>query len=109
MVWIPHGWDHKAITLEGWVHGEDNNILCVHWMTWCLPWSQCAEASRDLMLGKTGGRTEIKGELRESVSSMVMEHHDKANQKAGKKVFLELGGRAKTMNEMHSDPLFWLN
>ena len=78
-------------------------------MTWCLPWSQCRKASWDLLSGKTGGRTKIQAELRDSVSSMVMEHHDKANQKAGKKVFLELGGRAKTMNEMQSDPLFWLN
>ena len=95
MVWIPPGWDHESITLEGQAHGEDDAVLCVHWMTWCLPWSQCAEASRDLMLGKTGGRTEIKGELRESVSSMVTEHHDKANKKVGKKVFFGIGGESE--------------
>ena len=30
MVWIPPGWDHETITLEGQVHGEEDNVMCVH-------------------------------------------------------------------------------
>ena len=53
MVWIPPGWDHEVITLEGGVHKEDDDIVYVHWMTWYLLWNLCNQAMRDFFTGKT--------------------------------------------------------
>ena len=53
MVWIPPGWDHESIPLEGQVHGEEDNVVCVHWMTWCLLWNLFKEASKTFLSGKT--------------------------------------------------------
>ena len=89
MLWIPPGLDHEAITLEGQAHREENSVVCVHWMTWCLPWNLCRKASRDLFGGKT---SHSAAPPRNDVLAVVMIHCCEARRKAGNNFFFGFGG-----------------
>ena len=80
MVRIPPEWDHGAITLDGQTHGEEDSIVCVHWMTRCLQWNLCSKASIYMLDRKT---SDIADSQRNDVSEVAMSHYHKAKRKAG--------------------------
>ena len=62
--------------------------MCVHWMTWCLPWILYSNASRDLLGGTT---SHIVAPLRNDILEVVMTHCREVKRKARNKAFLDWG------------------
>ena len=95
MVWIPPRWDHETIALDGRVHREEDNVVCVHWMPWCLPQKLCSQMLRGFLSRKTSEQSTKKvlvPRQKRSVWMTVMEYGNRAERKAGNDSFFGIGG-----------------
>lgn len=78
LLWLPPGWSHEVITLQGDVFDESNRVYNVCWSGWCLPRNQSLDALIDMFDGTTteeqlGGRT-LTMKAKKEISQVVKLH-----------------------------------